>query len=64
MCLAREPDDISITSKRLYDRMVASSIVVPDLDEVRAFAAKLHAEGKAWKGKVFGWQAEYNKQAA
>ena len=35
-------------------------IVVPDLDEVRRFAAKLHAEGKAWKGEVFGWQAEHD----
>ena len=37
-------------------------IVVPDLDEVRAFAAKLHAEGKAWNGEAFGWQAEYNPE--
>jgi len=37
-------------------------IVVPDLDEVRAFAAKLHTKGKAWKGEAFGWQAEYNPE--
>jgi hypothetical protein len=37
-------------------------VVVPDLNEVREFAAKLHAEGKAWKGEVFGWQAEYHPQ--
>ena len=30
--------------------------------EVREFAAKLHAEGKAWKGEAFGWQAEYNPE--
>jgi len=35
-------------------------VIVPDLDEVRAFATKLHAENKAWKGEAFGWQAEYN----
>lgn len=35
---------------------------IPNLDEVRAFAAKLHAKGKAWKGEAFGWQAEYNPQ--
>ncbi len=34
-------------------------IVIPNLKEVRKFAAKLHAEGKPWKGEVFGWQAEY-----
>ena len=37
-------------------------LVIPDLNEVRKFAAKLHAEGKAWKGKAFGWQAEYNPE--
>jgi len=34
-------------------------IVIPDLDEVRKFAARLHAERKAWKNEAFGWQAEY-----
>lgn len=37
-------------------------IVVPDLDEVRVFATKLHAKGEIWQGEVFGWQAEYNPQ--
>lgn len=39
-------------------------VVVPDLDEVREFAAKLHAAGKVWKGEVFGWQAEYHPERA
>jgi len=33
-----------------------------DLDEVREFAAKLHATRKPWKGEAFGWQAEYNPE--
>ncbi|MEK7805882.1 MAG: hypothetical protein AAB258_03975 [Planctomycetota bacterium] len=37
-------------------------IVIPNLDEVRKFAAKLHAEGMPWEGEVFGWQAEYNPE--
>jgi len=37
-------------------------VVIPNLDEVRKFAAKLHAEGKPRKGEVFGWQAEYNPE--
>jgi len=37
-------------------------VVIPDLDEVRSFAAELHARGKAWQGEVFGWQAEYHPQ--
>jgi len=37
-------------------------ILIPDLDEVRTFAAKLHAKGKVWHGEAFGWQAEYNPE--
>lgn len=37
-------------------------IVIPSLDEVREFAAKLHADGKPWKGEAFGWSAEYNPE--
>ena len=37
-------------------------IVVPDLDEVRAFAAQLHAAGRPWEGEAFGWAAEYHPQ--
>lgn len=33
--------------------------VAPDLDKVRAFAAELHA-----KGKAFGWPAEYHPEKA
>lgn len=37
-------------------------VAVPDLNEVRAFAEKLHAAGKHWQGEAFGWQAEYNPE--
>lgn len=37
-------------------------ILVPDLDDVRAVAKKLNAEGNPWQGEVFGWQAEYNPE--
>lgn len=37
-------------------------VVVPYLDEVRQFAAKLHTERKAWKGEAFGWQVDYNPE--
>jgi len=39
-------------------------IIVPDLDEVRAFAAKLHTKGEPWQGEAFGWQVEYSPQRA
>jgi len=25
---------------------------------------KLHAQGKAWRGETYGWQAEYNPERA
>ena len=37
-------------------------IVIPDLEEVRAFAAELHATGMSWTGEAFGWPAEYNEE--
>ena len=37
-------------------------IVVPDLDEVRAFVDQLHRMGKNWSGEAFGWQAEYHAE--
>lgn len=39
-------------------------VVIPSLDEVRTFATKLHAKGKAWEGEAFGWQAEYHPELA
>ncbi len=39
-------------------------ILVPETDEVRAFAFKLHAAGKPWQGEAFGWSAEYNPERA
>ncbi len=37
-------------------------VVIPNLDEVRKFAARLHAQGKPWNGEAFSWQAEYNPE--
>ncbi len=50
--------------KTYDDYAVVVPVAVPDLDEVKAFAAKLHAKKKAWKGEAFGWQAEYNPERA
>jgi hypothetical protein len=40
------------------------SLAIPNLNEVKKFAAKPHTKGKAWQGEAFGWQAEYNPQRA
>jgi hypothetical protein len=39
-------------------------VLIPDLDEVRAFADRLHALGQPWQGEAFGWRAEYNPERA
>lgn len=48
--------------KTPHDYAAIVPLVIPSLNEVRAFAAKLHAKGKAWQGEAFGWPAEYNPQ--
>ena len=37
-------------------------VSVPALDDVRKFAAELHAQGRDWKGEAFGWEAEYSAE--
>ncbi len=37
-------------------------ILIPEVDEVRRFAAELHARGESWTGEAFGWRAEYHPQ--
>ncbi len=37
-------------------------ILIPELAEVRRFAAELHARGESWTGDAFGWLAEYHPQ--
>lgn len=48
--------------KTYKDYVAIVPVAVPDLYEVRKFAAKLHAKRKVWKGEAFGWQAEYNPE--
>lgn len=49
--LAIHPDTVSVVP-----------VVLPELEEVRALAARLHAEGRPWRGEAFGWSAEYNPE--
>jgi hypothetical protein len=48
--------------KMYEDHAAIVPVAIPDLSEVREFASKLHADGKAWRGESFGWQAEYNPE--
>jgi len=48
--------------KTQEDHAAIVPVAIPDIDEVRRFAAKLHAKRKAWKGEAFDWQAEYNPE--
>lgn len=61
----KEQENVVTTKAKIkinknYESIVP--VIVPDLIEVREFAAKLHAKGMAWKGEAFGWQAEYNPE--
>ena len=38
-------------------------LMIPDLNEVKAFAMHLHAIGKRWQGDIFGWSAEYTPES-
>ena len=44
------------------DRESILPILIPELDEVRRFAAEVHSRGAAWAGEAFGWPAEYCPQ--
>lgn len=44
------------------DYIAIVPVAIPDLEEVKDFAYKLHAKGKVWKGEAFGWQAEYHPE--
>ena len=37
-------------------------IAIPDLEQVRAFAYKLHAQGQPWRGDYRGWPAYYTPE--
>jgi hypothetical protein len=47
---------------RLHGYESCVPVLVPELDEVRRFAAELHARGEPWAGEAFGWPAEYHPQ--
>lgn len=62
---ARNNRNVAVTKakvKTLDDYPAIVPLAIPKLNEVRKFAAKLHAKGKTWQGEIFGWQAEYNPQ--
>lgn len=52
------------TIQAVSDHVFSAPVFVPDLDEVRAFAQRLHAQGEAWTGDAFGWSAEYNPESS
>ncbi|MBI3194297.1 MAG: hypothetical protein HYZ34_07520 [Ignavibacteriae bacterium] len=39
-------------------------LAIPELDEVRNFAMQVHKRGEAWKGEIFGWEAEYHPRSS
>jgi hypothetical protein len=55
-----------LTAKARITRRANASLVlpvmIPDLREVKAFAAHFHRSGRHWKGELFGWPAEYTPE--
>lgn len=39
-------------------------IIIPDLDDIRDAANKVHVKDKKWQGELFSWSAEYNPERA
>jgi len=37
-------------------------VAIPDLEQVCAFAYKLHSQGKTWRGEYQGWPAYYTPE--
>ncbi len=44
------------------DEIIVIPIIIPDVDDIKTFANKLHTSGQVWKGEAFGWQAEYTPE--
>lgn len=44
-------------------RSVVVPLAIPDLDDVRALAAQLHARGESYQERVWGWQVTYEPES-
>ncbi len=53
---------VKVKVKTIANYTPVVPILVPELDEVRAFANRVHQTGKFWQGQAFGWSAEYNPE--
>lgn len=43
-------------------RSVSVPVAIPDLNEVRAFAQRLHQLGKSYQDRVWGWALSYEPE--
>jgi hypothetical protein len=50
---------IVIVNIELDDYRVLAPVLIPDLEEIRAFARELHRRRQPWEGEAFGWSAGY-----
>ena len=44
------------------EELITVPVIIPDVEEVKAFARQLHAKNQRWVGEAFGWQAEYTPE--
>jgi hypothetical protein len=43
-------------------RAVAVPIAIPEMEQVRALASRLHAVGKSYQDRVWGWEVTYEPE--
>ena len=53
-----------ISPQDLVARDAIVAVALPDLDEVRILAERLHRDNQDWQGEAFGWKASYSKGEA
>lgn len=49
-------------SEKGHSRAVSVPVAIPDLQEVRAFADRLHQLGKSYQDRVWGWALSYEPE--
>jgi hypothetical protein len=48
--------------KKGRSRSVAVPVAIPDVQEVRAFAERLHQVGQSYQDRVWGWELSYEPE--
>ena len=53
---------VSTQPQKGRSRSVAVPVAIPDVQEVRAFAERLHQLGQSYQDRVWGWELSYEPE--